>query len=58
MQQIIAKNTKIFFTSWHLGFNSAFITQSPAQFVLYLPISRPRKIGLMISADLASAKQS
>jgi hypothetical protein len=24
MQQIIAKNTKIFFTSWHLGFNSAF----------------------------------
>ena len=23
MQQIIAKNTKTFFTSWHLGFNSA-----------------------------------
>jgi hypothetical protein len=34
MQQIIAKNTKIFFTSWHLGFNSAIMCRYEAN-VLY-----------------------
>ncbi len=34
MQQIIAKNTKTFFTSWHLGFNSANLECNSA--ILYL----------------------